>query len=279
MKKPIVALMYDFDKTLSTKDMEEYTLIPAFKMTPDEFWKASDDLAKRNGMDYILSTLLLLIEKSKSCGVDISRESLIEHGKAIELHDGLDTWFERINAVGDSLGLEVRHYIISCGIKPMIEGSSIAKHFTNIFACDYVYDGNIPVWPAMALNYSSKIQFLYRISKGVEDISEHERLNKHMDQSLKPVPFSNMVYIGDGLTDVPSMKLTRLNGGYAVGVYQNKEDSKYLIDDDRVDFYVKADYSKNSEMERVVEAILSKISIANRFKNMSLVHTSKNTAK
>jgi 2-hydroxy-3-keto-5-methylthiopentenyl-1-phosphate phosphatase len=271
MKKPIVALMYDFDKTLSSRDMQEYSLIPAFNMTAREFWAQSDALAAQCNMDYILSTMYLILKLAHRDGVDISREALQRHGQPIEFNKGVDTWFDRVNAYGEQLGLDVRHYIISCGLKPMIEGSSIAKNFHNIFACDYSYENDQPVWPAIALNYSSKIQFLYRINKGVEDIFEHDLLNKHTPHASRPVPFSNMIYVGDGMTDVPSMKLTRLNGGYSVGVYQTLADSKYLVDDDRVDFYVKADYSAGSDMEQAVMAILDKINISDRFRSMANV--------
>ncbi len=268
--KPIVAIMYDFDNTLSTRDMQEYSLIPSFGMEAADFWKMSDELAHKNNMDHILSTMLLMVELSKRDGIDMSRRSLYEHGKTIEFHKGVTEWFARMNRYGEKLGLEIRHYIISCGLKPMIEGSEIGKEFANIFACDFVYDENgYPVWPAMAINYSSKIQFLYRINKGVEDIDEHKKLNMYTPEEQRPVPFGNMIYVGDGLTDVPSMKLTRLNGGYSIGVYRHHADSRYLIKDDRVDFYVKADYRENSEIDSAMKAILEKIRTSNHLAYLS----------
>ena len=268
-KKPVVAIMYDFDRTLSTKDMEEYTIIPSLNMSVSEFWKQADQLSATNKMDYILSYMLLMVQKARQDGVDISRKALKKHGQSVEFNKGVVEWFDRINAYGESLGVEVKHYVISCGLKPMIEGCAIGHHFANVFACDFVYDDNgNPLWPAMALNYTSKIQFLYRINKGVEDISEHRKLNMRTPKSQRAVKFSNMVYVGDGLTDVPSMKLTRLNGGYSIGVYHDSEASKYLVDEDRVDFYVEADYSEGSPMDVTMKAILQKIAASNNLHDL-----------
>ena len=207
---------------------------------------------------------------SKQSGVPLSADKLREMGKGVEFFDGVKEWFARINNFGASLGLEVRHYIISCGLKAMIEGCDIAHEFYNIFACDYVYDQNgEPVWPSVAINYTSKTQFLYRINKGVEDVGEHKRLNMYMPKNQRVVPFCNMIYVGDGLTDVPSMKLARQRGGYAIGVYRNPEDASYLVDEERVDFYVKSDYTENSQMDEAMKAILQKICAQTRFWQLS----------
>lgn len=256
-----VVFMYDFDKTLSTVDMQEYVFIPSIKMQPKDFWGLADSFALTNSMDNILSTMFLMVDKAKTGNVPITRESLKEQGKYIEYQPGVETWFDRINAYGLSQGVSVKHYIISSGLKCVIEGCSIAKHFTKIFASDFLYDqNNVPVWPAVAVNYSSKTQYLYRIHKGVEDINEHTRLNRRIPDEEKKVPFPNMVYIGDGLTDVPSMKLTKLNGGYSIGVYQDQEISNYLVHDDRVSFFVPSDYTEDSLMDKVVKAIIKRIS-------------------
>ncbi|MEG1705872.1 MAG: HAD family hydrolase [Clostridia bacterium] len=264
MKKPIIAIMYDFDKTLSTKDMQEYSFIPSLNMSADEFWDESNKQAQQNNMDHILSTMWLMLKKHFAIYGGLTREALVEHGKKVILNNGVLEWFSRVNSYGEELGVEIRHYIISCGLKPMIEGTGIAKYFRQIYACDFVYnDKGNAIWPSVAINYTSKVQFLFRINKGIEDVSEHIKINMHMADELRPVPFSNMIYIGDGLTDVPSMKLTRLNGGYAIGVYQDITDSTYLVNDDRVNFYVKADYAPNTEMDDAIKIILKKIATDN----------------
>ena len=276
--KPIIALIYDFDNTLSTHDMQEFTFIPALGMSPTEFWTKCDELSHTNSMDHILAYMYLMAEKAKEKGIDLSRESLRAMGKDVEFFDGVETWFARINKYGARLGFEVRHYIISCGLKHMIEGCPIGHEFYNVFACDYLYDdkGQI-VWPSVAINYTSKTQFLYRINKGVEDAGEHKRLNMYMPQSERAVPFENMIYIGDGLTDVPSMKLTRTRGGYAIGVYTKPEDATYLVNEDRVDFYVHSNYTEDSEMDIAMKAIFQKIKAKQRFKKLS--ESSYNAAK
>lgn len=278
MNKPIIALIYDFDNTLSTRDMQEFTFIPALGMSPTEFWATCDKFSHESNMDHILAYMYLMADKAKQKGISISRESLFQMGKDVEFFPGVETWFKRINDYGASLGFEVRHYIISCGLKAMIEGCPIGHEFYNVFACDYLYDdnGNI-LWPSVAINYTSKTQFLYRINKGVEDVGEHKRLNMYMPQSDRAIPFENMIYLGDGLTDVPSMKLTRTRGGYAIGVYRNPEDATYLVKEDRVDFYVQSDYTEGSEMDIAMKAIFQKISAKLRFKELS--ENSYNAAK
>lgn len=256
-----VILMYDFDKTLSTKDMQEYVFIPSLNMTPNQFWAEADSFAAKHKMDNILSTMFLMVDKAKKSNVVVTKQTLTDQGKHIEYQPGVVDWFDRINEFGKSVNVNVKHYIISSGLQCIIEGCSIAKYFTKIFASEFLFDENdVPVWPAVAINYSSKIQYLYRIHKGVEDISEHTKLNRRLSKEDRKIPFSSMIYIGDGLTDVPSMKLTRLNGGYSIGVYQNEEESKYLVNDDRVSFFVPADYSENSQMESAVKAIIKRIS-------------------
>ncbi|CCZ95014.1 putative Phosphatase [Corallococcus sp. CAG:1435] len=270
MNKTIVAIIYDFDNTLSTKDMQEFTFIPSLGITADEFWAQCDKTSHEYSMDHILAYMYLMAKMSKQSGVPLSADKLREMGKGVEFFDGVKEWFARINNFGASLGLEVRHYIISCGLKAMIEGCDIAHEFYNIFACDYVYDQNgEPVWPSVAINYTSKTQFLYRINKGVEDVGEHKRLNMYMPKNQRVVPFCNMIYVGDGLTDVPSMKLARQRGGYAIGVYRNPEDASYLVDEERVDFYVKSDYTENSQMDEAMKAILQKICAQTRFWQLS----------
>ncbi len=270
MSKTIVALIYDFDNTLSTRDMQEFTFIPALGMEPEEFWGACEQVAHEREMDSILTYMYLMAKMAKEKGIALTRDSLMEMGKGVELFEGVTDWFERINAYGEKKGLEVRHYIISCGLKSMIEGCPIAKEFHNIFACDYLYDekGNI-LWPREAINYTAKTQFLYRINKGVEDIGEHKKLNMYMARDERVVNFSHMIYFGDGLTDVPSMKLVRSRGGYAIGVYRKPSDAEYLVNEQRVDFYLKADYTPGSKMEQSVKAIINKIAAQIRYDDLA----------
>ncbi len=268
--KPIVALIYDFDNTLSTRDMQEFTFIPALGMTADEFWKKSDELAHKYEMDHILAYMYLMASKAREKHISLSPEALRAMGQDVQFFDGVKEWFSRINAYGGKLGLEVRHYILSCGLKSMIEGCGVADEFYNVFACDYLYDDNgEPLWPSIAINYTSKTQFLYRINKGVEDVGEHTKLNMYMPRNERVVPFDQMVYIGDGLTDVPSMKLVRQRGGYAIGVYKKPSYASYLVDQERVDFYLKCDYTDGGEIDTALKAVLDKISAKLHFTSLS----------
>ena len=270
MAKAIVALIYDFDNTLSTRDMQEFTFIPSLGMQADDFWAACGKFTHEHEMDSILTYMFLMAKMAKEKGISLTRDDLREMGKSVVFFDGVTDWFERINAYGEKKGIEIRHYIISCGLKSMIEGCSIAKEFHNIFACDYLYDdnGNI-LWPSEAIDYTTKTQYLYRINKGVEGNGDDHKLNMYMARDERVVPFHHMIYFGDGLTDVPSMKLIRSRGGYAIGVYRNPTDAEYLVNEQRVDFYLKGDYTAGSKMEQSVKAIINKISAQVRFDELA----------
>lgn len=258
--RPIIAIMYDFDKTLSPRDMQEYAFIPGLGMDAKTFWNKCDEVTKNHKMDQILSYMYVMLDEAEG-KLLVTRDTLRALGKEVVLFDGVETWFERINNYAAERGLIAEHYIISSGLKEIIEGTAIAHEFKEIYAASFCYnDKGVPIWPAMAVNYTSKTQFLFRINKGVLDVMEHKGLNEFTPEDKRRVPFRNMVYIGDGLTDVPCMKLTKVNGGHSIAVYQdNKELVNEMILQGRVDFVIKADYSENSEMENVMHAIIDKV--------------------
>lgn len=262
-KEIIIALIYDFDKTLCTKDMQEYTFIPSLGINPCDFWQETNKLALENKMDKILACLYMMLKKSEEQGKFIKREDFYECGKSIEFFKGVENWFDRINDYGKSIGVKIEHYIISSGQKEIIEGTSISKYFKEIFACEFLYKDNKAVWPAMTVNYSTKVQFLSRINKGVLDISDDTNLNNKMLADDRRISTKNMIYIGDGFTDVPSMRVTHDNGGYSIAVYQeNKNEvASRLLKDSRVDFAVLADYQENSKLDLLVKDIIKKMSI------------------
>ena len=261
MKQPIVAIMYDFDKTLCTKDMQGYGFIPSLGITEEEFWNYANEIGHKEHMDSILAYMYAMVKISKDKNIPLLREKLVETGKKVELFDGVSKWFSRINNFGKKLGVCVEHYVISSGLKEIIEGTDIANEFKSIFACEFLYDENgNGIWPKTDVNYTNKTQFVYRINKGVLDVANDNDLNKSMPDDSKRIPFCNMIYIGDGLTDVPSMKLTKLNGGHSIAVWQENEwVSNEMLLEGRVDFAVKADYSKGSEMEKTVFAVIDQI--------------------
>lgn len=265
-----IALIYDFDKTLSPKDMQEFHYISTlgYKNSKD-FWGKCAKESEKNNMDSILSYMLLM-QKERA---NLSRKDLLAEGKYIKLFKGVDSWFKRINAYGKKHGIEVEHYIISSGIKEMIEGTSIAKEFKKIYACSYAYDDNgIVLWPARVVNYTTKTQYLFRINKGVLDEMNDFDLNRSTPEEEKYIPFSNMVYFGDGLTDVPSMKVVQGNGGYTVAIYDSQSEKQALAlelkKDKRANFAVKADYSKGSKVEEVIKGIIESIEAKNRLEKL-----------
>lgn len=265
MRKPIVALMYDFDKTLCTKDMQEYAFIPKLGMDASDFWRETNELTDREEMDNILAYMFTMVEKAREKKLTVSRDTFQEMGKKVKYFDGVQDWFQRINDFAESNDVRIEHYIVSSGIKEIIEGTSIAKYFKKIYACEFMYDytGSIQ-WPKIAVNYTAKTQFLFRINKGVlkVDSKSAKALNEYTPENERRVPFRNMVYIGDGLTDVPCMKLVKSNGGQSIAVYdesQGKEAAERLKKDDRVNFVAPADYSAGSDMETIVRAIIKKI--------------------
>ena len=276
-KKPIVAIMYDFDKTLSPKDMQEYGFISELGMKSEDFWEKSRVNMVNHNMDQILAYMLTILQEAEGRML-LTRNVFNEMGRHVKLFDGLDTWFDRINSYGDKLGLKIEHYIISSGLKEIIEGNEIAHNFKEIYAAEYCYnEKNVPIWPAMAVNYTSKTQFLFRINKGVLDVTEHKGLNESTPDDKKRIPFSNMIYIGDGMTDVPCMKLVKINGGHSIAVYHDDRciaDS--LISQGRVDFVVNAAYSENSEKEKTVYTILNQIAALNKVLELHAKHMKDN---
>lgn len=246
MTKPIVALLYDFDCTLSTQNMQEYTLIPSFGMDGDDFWRYVTIIAQNEGMDAILTGMYVMMQKAREMGRPLTRKLLNEHGAKIKFYKGVEEWFDLINAEGEKLGFQLEHYIISAGLTELIEGSSIARHFTRIFAGKYHYDKNgFADWPAMSLNHTGKTQFLFRVNKGFMDLSDDVSVNLPMPKEKRRVPFRNIMYFGDGLTDVPAMSLTRSHGGYAIAVYTNERMAVDLLNGERVDVAAPADFSQN----------------------------------
>lgn len=265
MKKPVIAMMYDFDKTLCTKDMQEYSFIPRVNMDSKQFWGEVTKIAEEDKMDRILSYMYYMLKRANAERVPIRKHDFMEAGKEIELFPGVIDFFERMNAYGKSLGVKIEHYIISSGLKEIIEGSSLKDKFKKIYACEFHYDVNgVADWPAVVVNYTNKTQFLFRINKGVLDVFEDERLNEFVEDIDRRIPFRNMIYLGDGLTDVPCMKLVKENGGQSIAVYTQKEKVENLLVNRRVDFICEANYEEGSDLDQTLKLILEKMSVVNK---------------
>jgi len=273
-KGQVAAILYDFDKTLSTKDMQEYAFIPGIGMTADEFWAKCDILTKKHNMDQILSYMYVMLNDARGKKL-LNRDEFKKLGESVELFPGVDSWFERVNSYAENLGIEVEHYVISSGLKEIIEGTPIAKYFKKVYAAEFMYDeSGVPVWPAMAVNYTSKTQFLFRINKGVLDVTDHAELNEYTPENERRIPFRNMIYIGDGFTDVPCMKLVKVNGGHSIAVYSNKKNTALnIMRQGRVDFIANADYRENQKLEETVFRTLDLIKAKNVTEEMHILDT------
>ena len=259
-----IALIYDFDGTLAAGNMQEYDFIPAVGKSNVEFWDASNRLAEEQDADQILTYMALMIREAQAKGLSLRREAFQESGKKITLYPGVEEWFDRINAYGEERGVRVLHYINSSGLKEIIEGTSIADKFRKIYACSFLYNvDGIAYWPGVAVNYTNKTQFIFKINKGVESVYDTKQVNKYMEEKQRPVPFSRMIYVGDGTTDIPCMRLVKNFGGHSIAVYNPKDKAKRremntLIRDNRVNHVCPADYSEGKEVDAVVKAIIDK---------------------
>lgn len=270
-KNPTVALIYDFDGTLSPGNMQEFGFIQAIGKTPEEFWSQSNQVPEGQEVSSILSYMKLMIDEAKKKGISLTRDSFVSFGKHIELYEGVRHWFPLINEYGRRHGVKVEHYINSSGQTELIEGTDIAGEFKKIFACSFWYDENgVAVWPAVAVDYTGKTQFLFKIAKGIMDISDNTKVNESQREDDKPIPFSHMIYFGDGTTDVPCMKIVKMFGGNSIAVFDpaNKrkvETARKLLKQDRVNFMCEADYRIGSQMYEVVTTIIDKIKAESDF--------------
>ena len=274
-KKPIIAIMYDFDKTLSTKDMQEFGFIPNLGISSTQFWNEVKELKQTENMDPILAYMRHMLKKASEKSVPVTRDTFVTLGKDIEYYPGVEDWFERINNYGKENGIVIEHYVISSGIKEIIEGSSIKKYFKKVYACEFLYDENkVAVWPKLSVNYTNKTQFLFRINKGVLDVWDDEKLNDYVPEEERRIPFRNMIYIGDGLTDVPCMKLVKLNKGQSIAVFRKrkKEVAAKLMSENRVDFITEANYCKDGELDKIVKTIIEKMAVTEKLSRLHDKH-------
>ena len=237
---PVVALIYDFDGTLSPGNMQEFSFIKALNMTSEEFWRRSNELTRNNDANGILCYMKLMLDEAQYRHISLKRESFQRFGREVEFYPGVAEWFSLVNGYGRAKGVAVRHYINSSGLKEMIEGTAIAREFENIYACSFLYDvDGKAVWPAVAVDFTTKTQFLFKINKGISSVSDNSEVNRYMREEERPVPFRRMIYFGDGQTDIPCMKMVRQNGGHSIAVYdpasaEKRRAAERLILEERV---------------------------------------------
>lgn len=273
-KKTRIAIAYDFDGTLAPGNMQEHSFLPELGLTAKEFWPEVKQYARDNDMDEILAYMYLMLKKATASNLPIKRDAIEEYGRTVTLFPGVEEWFDTISQYGKDRDLAIEHYIISSGLREMIKATPIGKKFKYIFASGYMYDANdVATWPALAVNYTTKTQYLFRINKGIDNSYDNTGINKYTPEPERPIPFKNIIYLGDGDTDIPCMKMLKYQGGHSIAVYESwtgrgtkrqqaKRDSCYeLLDQERADYVAAADYSRGTNLDNIIRSLLDKMSI------------------
>ncbi|MGL6079105.1 HAD family hydrolase [Methyloversatilis discipulorum] len=267
-----MAIAYDFDGTLAPGNMQEYDFIPTLNMVSKEFWKSVNEIAQQHEMDQILAYMWAMLRQADKADVRVHKSDFKNFGKNITLFPGVSDWFKRINAYAKSRGVRLEHFIISSGIREMVEGTPIYKEFEKVYASGFMFDHNgVACWPALAVNYTTKTQYLFRINKGSLDVHDNSVINKFVPKDQRPVPFENMIFIGDGETDIPCMRLVKDQGGHSIAVYNGskrgaRKHADQLVDDGRATLGAPADYQEGGVIDLAVKAIIDKIEAAARIK-------------
>lgn len=266
-----IAICYDFDGTLSPGNMQEYSFIRSLQQSPKDFWEQASKIAEQQDTDEILAYMYHMCREADKADIKIRKSDFEDFGKCVQFFPGLlpengeKDWFDRVNAYGARYGATIKHYVISSGIKEMIEGTAIAGKFDRIYASSFIYDRyGVARWPANAVNYTTKMQYLFRINKGKLKLTES--INDYMPEAERPVPFERMIYIGDGTTDIPAMKLVKTQNGYSIAVHDGSDADRAvaekLMNENRVNFVSGADYRDGSELTRQVFRVLHRICAA-----------------
>jgi hypothetical protein len=268
------AIAYDFDGTLAPGNMQERDFIPQIGMTKKKFWAEVSSESKKHEADNILIYMKLMLDKADKAEVKVTKKDFMDYGSKLPFYDGVLSyfeeqkkelgWFDRINKYGKESGVDVKHFIISSGIREMVLGSKISKKFKVIFASSFCYDYyGIAKWPALALNYTSKTQFLFRINKGCLNVYDHKDINEYIPEEKRAIPFTNMIYIGDGETDIPCFRLVKDRGGHSIAVYKphtTKNKINKLLLEGRVNFIAPAEYKRKSKLDKIVKSLIDKVS-------------------
>lgn len=261
------ALIYDFDGTLARGNLQETSFIPEIGMTKTEFWEEVKARTRKHDADEILVYMHLMLEKAREKGLHVTAEDLRLHGIQAPLFPGLadQSWFKRINQHAEERGLLLEHYIVSSGIHEMIDGCAIRDSFQQVFASKFIYVDGVAAWPGVGINYTTKTQYLFRINKGIDNHWDNTSINNYMPEDERPVPFDRMIFLGDGDTDIPTMKMLTHKGGHSIAVYDTERRDRdlqkihKLISDGRVEFIAPADYDENSQLDIIVKGILGRI--------------------
>lgn len=266
-KRIPLAIAYDFDGTLAPGNMQEHAFIPEIGMSSKAFWGRVTELSREHDADQILIYMGFMLQRAQAAQVPVHKSDFEAYGRDLPLFQGVSEWFSRINTYAKEGGVRADHFIVSSGIREMIEGTSLSQYFKAVFASSFWYDHNgVAQWPALALNYTTKTQYLFRINKGSLNVYDHTKINEFVPDDQRPIPFTNMVYIGDGETDIPCFRLVKDLGGHSVAVYKprskkGKRTSEKLLKDGRVNFVCRADYREGTELDRIIKGIIDKLAV------------------
>ncbi len=259
-----IAIAYDFDGTLAPGNMQQHSFIPSLGIDSSTFWSEVKTIARENDMNEILAYMHHMLKKAKEKDIQITKKAFVDHGKGMPLFPGVTEYFGKINDYARSKGIFIEHYIISSGLRDILKGTPIYKEFEMVFASAYKYDVNeVAEWPALAIDYTNKTQFLFRINKGVKNSWDNESINKYMPESERPMPFNRMIYLGDGETDIPAMKMINYQGGKSIAVYnpdtkttagkKAKKITQELVEQGRANYVAPANYSEGSSLYKIIE--------------------------
>lgn len=261
-----MVFLYDFDKTLSPRNMQEFSFQDLIGTTKEEWWADVNEFAKQHNTDGSLAMMYKLITVTREKGIILKRQDIVDLGKDIEFFEGVEDFFQRMTNYALGLGIELKHYIISSGLKEIIEGTSIAHNFDRIFASQFAYDNDgIPFWPSQAVNYTTKTQYIYRIRKNaMDDLYNPSSVNEYIPSEHCHVPYENFVYFGDGQTDIPCMRTVSRKGGNSICVYTPNDERSYrecrkLYLEKRSDYLAPADYREGSELDTICKNLISKV--------------------
>ena len=260
-----MAIVYDFDGTLARGNMQEHQFLRDIRINPKGFWKEVKNLAKKHQADDVLVYMKLMLRKAAAAGVSARKEDFKKQGEAIKLFEGVEKWFDRITEYGRNKGACIKHFLVSSGNAEIVAGTSIASKFAHVYASKFMFNENgVADWPALAVNYTTKTQYLFRINKDAHDLSDNSKVNEFVEKQNRPVPFENMVFIGDGSTDVPCFRLVKDQGGLSIAVFEpDTPDAKGKANkfktEGRVHYVVPAIYTEDSKLDRVIKASIDSI--------------------
>lgn len=274
-----IAFLYDFDRTLTSDDMQNQGFLQKCgvedKASISAFWQGVGDVVEKDGMDKYIAFMYCMLKQAKKSGVKVTEKLLQQCGKGIKFFSGVEGWFDMLNKYALAKNLEAEHYIISSGNREIIQGTCIAKYFKRIYASYFHYDENgIADWPGCTINYTNKTQFLYRVKKQVLNMND-EGVNKKIDESDIEIPFDNMVYIGDSDTDIPCMEIIKHSGGASICVFSPSEKGEVakkaadMLKDDRVNYCAEADYTKDGKLWQIVKKLIDKVAITSQLLSIS----------